>query len=539
MRVMPGLNSRKTQRNRLRSLYDLRAIALRVARTIVLVISMFAAFLVAPATATELLGLRFGPDGDKTRVVFDLVGAPDFEITGDTEENGHLIVTFHGMATGAEGINGFRGKGLISRYAYGPDGARKTKISLTFKRTAKIAQVLTLDPSGKIKKHRLVIDLVTADKTAFLASLPKPASPSEIDEDRLGAFMARETQTTPNGLASVGRAASNKTTSGLLTNRAISPAAIASSRKSLVLGPEPPSLKPVGVLDSSSANPQIASADIPTVMRSVNASPVRLGPPTRASKSSDYNQKSRLPVIVLDPGHGGGHPGAVGPGGTYEKDVNLKAALALADILIKTGRYQVILTRADDTKVELEQRAEIALDNHASLFLSLHADGNKNSTLRGSSVYTISDEGKKRSVAEARAQRNYKIADADMSEFSPVLGSILFDVTQKEFDRESRIFADYVLARLKGVTRLIKNAKRSEDLKVLLRPDLPAVLLEMAFISNPKDEANLNDPAWRKRTMGAVARAIDDYFAAVPETARPATAARPRSIAPTASGTYQ
>ena len=527
-----------------------------------------------PVSATELLGLRFGPDGDKTRIVFDLVGAPDFEISGDLEGQGRLIVTFNNMTTGPEGINGFAGKGLIERYAYAPDGRRQTRFVLRFKRTAKISQILTLDPSGSVKKHRLVIDLLASDGATFMASLPRavtadvdraspeptrepiPASTSEATtvlpsepkavptpappgDDTLGAFIARETgrNNAPVREVEVADGVERARKPSLLTNQAVSPEALRSAQAGAshvhYAGPDSPSLKPVARLDDRQRT-IVASSDVPNIQGVVTParSPVRLAPPSNTNSTSKR-------TIVLDPGHGGSHPGAVGLNGTYEKDVNLAAALVLADILRKTGRYRVLLTRSDDTKVELDQRAEIAHDNNAKLFLSLHADGNNNRALRGSSVYTLSDEGKKRSVQEARSQDNYKIADAEMSEFSPVLGSILFDVTQKEFDRESRIFADALLARLKGVTPLIKNAKRSEDLKVLLRPDLPAVLLEMAFISNAQDEANLIDPVWQTRTMSAVARAIDDYFEQSALSAQAIQARTGTSATPSVSGSFQ
>ncbi|MEL6112538.1 MAG: N-acetylmuramoyl-L-alanine amidase [Pseudomonadota bacterium] len=509
------------------------------------------------AEASELLGVRFGPDGDKTRVVFDLVGAPQFQVTGDGQGEGRLIVTFEDMEAGPRGINGFKGKGLIATYAYIPDGPRQTRFILTFKRSARIADFFTLEPKGSVKKHRLVVDLVAADKAAFLASLPvdnrKRSAPTQPEiaatkqstaepdtgpnEDRLGAFLASD--------AVIGIEKDTGTRAGetadrqpLLTNRALASVSTAAAPPQ---GATPlptfsaPRLKPIARRDDPQTTARLARPDGTTRGPGLQSRPGVQSPRNTKKRGKKSRQKDKI-TIVVDPGHGGSHPGAIGLGGTYEKTVNLQAAKVLAKLLSDTGRYTVILTRTNDTKVELDQRADIAHANNAKLFLSIHADGNDNRSLRGSSVYTLSDEGKKRSVVEARARDDYQIADASMSEFSPVLGSILFDVTQKEFDRESRIFADLLLARLKGVTPLIKNAKRSEDLKVLLRPDLPAVLLEMAFISNREDEANLIDPKWQKRTMKAVARAIDDYFE---QSALNATA---RTLAPqgaAVTGGYQ
>ncbi|MEO1674906.1 MAG: N-acetylmuramoyl-L-alanine amidase [Pseudomonadota bacterium] len=544
------------------------------------------------AGATELLGLRFGPDGDKTRIVFDLVGAPRFQLTGDTQGEGRLIFTFSDMSTGPTGINGFKGKGLVATYAYIPDGPRQTRFILTLKRTAKIADLFTLEPKGAVKKHRLVIDLAAADKAAFLASLPvnrrvePPSGPgttsitsalpaskqlskqaskqapsksapdsqtgaqSGPQEDRLGAFLASDAVTgvekEPNAPPQQRDQTSTQKSARqpVLTNRAVDarPKASAPAASAARFGGtrltafDAPRLKPIARRDDPQTAARLGRMATPAARSQPSRLPSTALPKRRKAKRGKKAKPQELITIVLDPGHGGSHPGAIGLGGTYEKTVNLQAAKILSKLLTDTGRYRVLLTRSDDTKVELDQRADIAHANNAKLFLSIHADGNDNRSLRGSSVYTLSDEGKKRSVAEARERDDYQIADASMSEFSPVLGNILFDVTQKEFDRESRIFADLLLARLKGVTPLIKNAKRSEDLKVLLRPDLPAVLLEMAFISNREDEANLINPKWQRRTMKAVARAIDDYFE---QSALTATA---RTVAPqgaAVSGSFQ
>ena len=204
--------------------------------------------------------------------------------------------------------------------------------------------------------------------------------------------------------------------------------------------------------------------------------------PVKAEPVKDW------PIIVIDPGHGGGDPGAQGQGGTLEKTVTLAAALELSDMLKAKGKYRIVLTRADDSRLGLQHRARIARDAKPDLFISLHADAIENKDLRGGSVYTLSAEGKERSAQEAREQEDYQVNDLKMSEVDPVIGGILLDVTHDATLTNSSRFASVLVKNLKGVTPLLNNAHREKDLRVLLAPDVPAVLLELAFISNKKDE---------------------------------------------------
>ncbi|MDZ7627118.1 MAG: N-acetylmuramoyl-L-alanine amidase [Parvularculaceae bacterium] len=219
------------------------------------------------------------------------------------------------------------------------------------------------------------------------------------------------------------------------------------------------------------------------------------------------------PVIVIDPGHGGTDPGASGPSGSKEANANLAAGLALAEVLEKTGRYTVVMTRHRDSRLAHEERSRIARSAKADLFISLHADAHTDSKVRGASVYTLSEEGSERSAREALAQGNYHVFDVDIGETDPEVGGILYNLAQRKTENESDRFAEILVDNLQTATLLLNNSHRRGNFKVLLAPDVPAVLLELAFISNKKDEANLGSEAWRTRTMTAVAGAIDAYFA--------------------------
>ena len=264
-------------------------------------------------------------------------------------------------------------------------------------------------------------------------------------------------------------------------------------------------------------------AQAPVTAQPAPAKPVKPAE-TEKKKPVKTAQAGEWPIIVIDPGHGGGDPGALGQGGTLEKDVTLAAALELSDMLKAKGKYRIVLTRADDSRLGLQHRARIARSAKPDLFISLHADAIGDPDLRGGSVYTLSAEGRERSAQEAREQEDYQVNDLKMSEVDPTLGGILLDVTHDRTLTNSSRFATTLVKELKGVIPLLNNAHRQKDLRVLLAPDVPAVLLELGFISNKKDEKNLKSEKWREKAMTAVAEAIDEYFEAMEQPQRAAAA---------------
>lgn len=213
-------------------------------------------------------------------------------------------------------------------------------------------------------------------------------------------------------------------------------------------------------------------------------------------------------VVVIDAGHGGKDPGSLGANG-YEKDINLAAALTLADQLGKTGRYKVVLTRSTDVYIPLEDRVRVAQRAGADLFISLHSDSGPEADLKGASVYTLSDKGTARS-ARFMARDNW-LMKASLSGDQGVR-DILFDLTQRATRNRSGVFAQTLVSSIDGQAPMLRHSHRDAGFMVLLAPDVPAVLLEMGFVSNPADEARLRDPAARARFMSAVGRAIDTHF---------------------------
>ncbi len=215
-------------------------------------------------------------------------------------------------------------------------------------------------------------------------------------------------------------------------------------------------------------------------------------------------------VIVIDAGHGGTDPGALGQA-SEEADLNLAAALELRRQLEATGRYRVVMTRSTDVLVPHARRVSIAREAGADLFISLHADAGGNPDTRGASVYTLSDRGAERAASQALNGGPY--GGVDLPAGDPSVRRVLLDLTQRATLNRSSVFAGLLLNQVGREAPLLSRSHRNENLAVLLAPDVPAVLLEMGFITNPDDEASLGDSSARRRLMGAVVEAIDAYFA--------------------------
>ena len=215
-------------------------------------------------------------------------------------------------------------------------------------------------------------------------------------------------------------------------------------------------------------------------------------------------------VIVIDAGHGGKDPGAKGAD-SREKDINLAAARALKAKLERTGHYRVVMTRDSDTFVPLETRVQIARRADADLFISLHSDSGPDPSVRGATVYTLSDKGSDRVVRGVMGQNDWFI-NVDLPGRDRAVNQILLDLTQRATRNRSATFAEDLLTRIGDRVDLQRRNHRDAGFVVLLAPDVPAVLLEMGFITNSDDEAELNDAAKRDRLMSGVAESIDDYF---------------------------
>ena len=219
-------------------------------------------------------------------------------------------------------------------------------------------------------------------------------------------------------------------------------------------------------------------------------------------------------VIVLDPGHGGVDPGAIGVTGAYEKKITLAIAREAKKMFEATGRYKVVLTRKRDVYVRLRDRFEIAHRHKAEIFISLHADSIKNRKIRGGSLYTLSNKASDRE-AESLATRENKsdiIAGADLSGYAPEVSEILIDLAQSSTNKESWHLAEIMVKALGRRTKLLRNTHRFAGFAVLKSPNVPSVLLELGYLSNRADEKMLRNAKYRRRVSRSLLEAVDNYF---------------------------
>jgi N-acetylmuramoyl-L-alanine amidase len=241
------------------------------------------------------------------------------------------------------------------------------------------------------------------------------------------------------------------------------------------------------------------------------AAPSHRTAPVRGPKSAPARE---LPLVMLDPGHGGKDPGAIGVSGTYEKHISLATAFELKRQLEASGRYRVQLTRPRDVFIALEDRVAIAQKARATLFVSMHADAVHDHDVRGASVYTLGTASDAQSAALAQRENAAdRYGVPGYKGLSPAVEQILASLVRRETRVGSARMAHSVVQAFDGDVRLLPNPARHAGFVVLKAADIPSVLVEMGFMSNPQDEAALRRPAHRVQVAKAMKNAVDAWFA--------------------------
>jgi N-acetylmuramoyl-L-alanine amidase len=223
------------------------------------------------------------------------------------------------------------------------------------------------------------------------------------------------------------------------------------------------------------------------------------------------------PVVILDPGHGGIDPGTASADGVTEKEVVLAFAKTLRQKLEAKGDYQVCLTREGDTFLALRERVDFAQSKGANLFVSIHADSfpKHANEASGATVYTLSERASDDEAKELAAKENFSDAIAGVelpTDRDEVVANILIDLAQRETQNRSIVFARSVVGEM-SAAELHRKSLKSAGFRVLKSPDVPSVLLELGFLSNPDDEKRLTSETWRAAMAEKVGAAIDAYFA--------------------------
>ncbi|WP_375183126.1 N-acetylmuramoyl-L-alanine amidase, partial [Marinobacter sp.] len=224
-------------------------------------------------------------------------------------------------------------------------------------------------------------------------------------------------------------------------------------------------------------------------------------------------------VVVIDAGHGGEDPGAIGPRGTREKDVVLKMAQTLAKLINERPGYTAKLTRTGDYYIGLRNRTLLARKYNADLFVSVHADAFRTPQPKGASVFALSQRGATSETARWLAQsenRSDLTGGVSLDGRDDMLAGVLLDLSMTASINASLGVGSSVLGKLGGVAKLHKSGVEQAAFVVLKSPDIPSILVEAGFISNPQEEKNLSTEWYRSRLASAIMKGIDEYFQKTP-----------------------
>ena len=280
-----------------------------------------------------------------------------------------------------------------------------------------------------------------------------------------------------------------------------------------------------GVAQPPSAQTPPAAAPTPALPPEVIKPEIAAAPPKpeKPEKPAQGGKLVRMLTIALDPGHGGEDPGATGARGSREKDIVLAIAKRLKSKIEEHPNMRVMLTRDGDFFVPLPTRVEKARKVDADLFVSIHADAFVKPTARGSSVFVLSEKGASSSAARWLADKENAadlIGGANSKGHDPQLASVLFDLSTTAQINDSLKVGKAVLGEIGGINKLHNGAVERAGFAVLKAPDIPSILIETAFISNPEEEARLLDNAYQDQIADAIVKGIRRYFAKNPPLAK-------------------
>ena len=242
---------------------------------------------------------------------------------------------------------------------------------------------------------------------------------------------------------------------------------------------------------------------------------LREGTPQTVKRASEAYQSGRDVIIVVDPGHGGHDPGAIGRARTREKDVALAVSRRLAALINAEPGMRAVLTRSDDRYLDHRKRMEIARHGKADLFISVHADAVEDRRAKGASVYALSMKGASDEAARRLAQRensSSRVGGVALEDKDAVLASVLLDLSQSAAIGSSLEAGDAVMAQLARVGTVHRRKVQQAGFLVLKAPDVPSILVELNYISNPTEEKKLTDRAQQNKLAEAITSGVRKYF---------------------------
>ena len=263
----------------------------------------------------------------------------------------------------------------------------------------------------------------------------------------------------------------------------------------------------------------VAAGRVPSAAGRAGAAPPAPGAPPAPSYPATIEPPTTQPppasafVVVIDPGHGGDDTGALGPSGLAEKDVTLDVARRLRDRLQSETDTQVILTRDGDRTITLDERTAIANHNHADLFVSIHANASRRGNARGAETYFLSYQATDDESRAVAAIENNTLGLEEGVQKNGNLEMILWDLAQSAFLKESSVLAEMVQENLNDVLDIANRGIKQAPFRVLMGATMPAVLIEVAFITSPEEERRLKDGAFKDRLAGSIFDSVRKFRA--------------------------
>ncbi|MBY0238372.1 MAG: N-acetylmuramoyl-L-alanine amidase [Burkholderiaceae bacterium] len=444
-----------------------------------------------PALAAQILAVRVWPAEDYTRVTLEndanllathMIVKDPYRLVVDIEGL-QLTPTLKSLVAKIQPNDPYIRQVRVGQFT-------PTVVRLVFDLKAEIKpQVFTLAPAGQYK-HRLIFDLYPVQQADPIAAMIEKGDWSNAP----GSTPAHPAQPAAPAVAQPGTAVQ----AGQATQAAQSP---------VLLKPEP---APPSPAPEAPAKPD-ALAQRPAHDKDKD-------------KAADKPVKvTRMITVALDPGHGGEDPGAIGATGLREKDVVLAIAKRLKARIEQHPNMRVMLTRDGDYFVPLGTRVEKARKVQADLFVSIHADAFVQPSARGSSVFVLSEKGASSSAARWLANKENEadnIGGVNVQRHDPQVASVLLDLSTTAQITDSLKLGKAVLGEIGGINRLHKGAVEQAGFAVLKAPDIPSILIETAFISNPEEEAKLRDLNYQDKLADAVMTGIRHYFAKNPPLAK-------------------
>lgn len=454
--------------------------------------------------------LRLGVHPGRTRVVVDLGEPVAFQVQTQPDPY-RVVVDLPELDWRA--VRAPQATGLVRGWRHGSPSAGAGRLVLDVSGPVRVRQAFVLAP-GEVAHARLVLDLESVAQTAFAAELGRPHGTRVVDPG----VKAWQAQAAPVAAQPV--AAQPVAAAPAAAPQAPPVQPVPVQPVPVQAGAEPGGHGPLPFPPPKSP-PQVQAAALPPgppAAAGVEPAAARVpAPPTSRPRAARGK-----PMVVIDAGHGGADPGAISVGGVHEKAITLQIARALRAQLLATGRYRVALTRDGDEFVRLRDRVGKARDLGADLFVSLHADSLGQADVGGMSVYTLSDKASDREaeMLAARENRADAIGGMDLAVESDEVAGILIDLAQRDTMNQSRRFANLLIQEMGKQVRLLPRPHRSAGFAVLTAPDVPSVLVELGYLSNPRDAKLLTQSEHQIRLARSIVRGIDGYFAAASGSSR-------------------